>query len=86
MTIIRGRVVDPQGSPVAGAAVYIISAPASMPDIAQLTDEQGQFALSASVPGHYTVGVRSDTWGLVQTDVQVAGEDQIAVEVQFLSK
>jgi protocatechuate 3,4-dioxygenase beta subunit len=83
MTIIRGHVVDPQGRPVAEAAVYIVSAPVSMPDIAQLTDDQGQFAMSAPVPGHYTVGVRSDDWGLTQTDVEVSGEEPVDIEVRF---
>lgn len=83
MTIIRGQVVDSQGRPVAEAAAYIVSAPVSMPDIAQLTDDQGQFTMSAPVPGHYTIGVRSDDWGLTQTDVEVSGEEPVAVEVRF---
>src|SRR5690554_4595918 len=41
MTLIQGQVVDPQGSPLAQVAVYVISAPVRMPDIAQLTGEQG---------------------------------------------
>jgi protocatechuate 3,4-dioxygenase beta subunit len=83
MPTIRGRVVDPQGRPIVAAAVYIVSSPVRMPDIAQLTDDQGQFAISAPVPGRYTVGVRSDQWGLLQTDVAVGDEEQVSVEVQF---
>lgn len=83
MAVIRGRVIDPQGQPVAQAAVYIVSSPANMPDIAQLTDEQGQFAMSAPVPGLYTVGARSDDWGNAKTDVEVRGEEQVSVEVKF---
>lgn len=83
MTTIRGHVVDPQGQPVAEASVYIVSAPASMPDIAQLTDDHGQFIISAPVRGRYTVGVRSDSWGLAQTDVEVSGKEPVTVEVQF---
>lgn len=84
MTTIRGHVVDPQGDPMAEAAVYIVAAPGSMPDIAQLTDDQGQFTIAAPVPGRYTVGVRSDRWGVVHTDVEVGSEEQVSVEVQFL--
>jgi protocatechuate 3,4-dioxygenase beta subunit len=83
VAVIRGRVVDPQGQPVAQAAVYIVSSPASMPDIAQLTDEQGQFAMSAPVPGSYTVGARSDDWGIAKTDVAVGSEEEVTVEVKF---
>ena len=85
MTTIQGRVVDPQGRPVAEATVYIISAPANMPDIAQLTDEQGKFTISAPVPGRYTVGVRSEIWGSAQADVQVRAEEPVTVEVLFNS-
>jgi protocatechuate 3,4-dioxygenase beta subunit len=85
VTTIRGRVLDPQGGLVAEAAVYIVSSPVSMPDIAQLTDDQGQFTLSAPLPGRYTVGVRSDMWGSVQTEIEVSGEEPIFVEVQFTS-
>lgn len=83
MAVIRGRVVDPQGQPVAQAAVYIVSSPANMPDIAQLTDEQGQFAMSARVPGLYTVGARSDDWGVAKTDIEVRGEEEVSVELKF---
>jgi hypothetical protein len=51
MTIVHGQVLDPHGKPEREASVYIISAPVSMPDIAQLTDEQGRFTLSAPIPG-----------------------------------
>lgn len=68
---------------MAEAAVYIVSAPASMPDIAQLTDDHGQFIISAPVLGRYTVGVRSDSWGLTKTDVEVNDKEPVTVEVQF---
>ncbi len=83
MTTIQGRVLNPQGGPVAEAAVYIISAPVRIPDIAQLTDDQGQFTLSAPLPGRYTVGIRSDTWGTTQTEIEVSNEGVITVEVRF---
>jgi protocatechuate 3,4-dioxygenase beta subunit len=83
VAVIRGHVVDPQGHPVAEAAVYVISAPTNMPDIAQLTDEQGQFTMSAPVPGRYTLGARSDDWGSAQSEVEVGSEEPVTVEVQF---
>lgn len=86
MAVIRGRVVDPQGRPVAEAAVYIVSSPASRPDTAQLTDEQGQFTFSAQVPGLYTVGARSEDGEAVQKEVEVTGEEPVSVEVQLIGR
>lgn len=81
---IHGHVTDPHGQPVAEAAVYVISAPVSMPDIAQLTDDGGRFTIAAPAPGHYTVGVRSDEWGSAQKDVEVGdGESTVEVEISF---
>jgi protocatechuate 3,4-dioxygenase beta subunit len=83
MTIIRGQVVDPRGQPVAEATVYIVSSPVSMPDIAQLTDEQGHFTIAAPIPGHYRVGVQSDEWGSVQIEVDLGDEEPPVIEVHF---
>ena len=83
MTTIHGQVVDPQGQPVADASVYIASAPVNMPDVAQLTDDQGRFVIAAPVPGSYVVGVRSDLWGLTQVDVDVSEKGPVTVEVRF---
>jgi hypothetical protein len=43
----------------------------------------GQLAIPAPVPRRYTVGVRSDRWGLLQIDVAVGDEEQVSIEVQF---
>lgn len=83
MTLIRGQAFDPEGAPVVGAAVYVVSAPAAMPDIAQLTDGDGRFALAAPLPGRYTLGVRSDDFGQAQSQVEVAGEEEVSVEMRF---
>ena len=83
MAIIRGQVLDPEGNPVAEAAVYVISAPAAMPDIAQLTDPDGRFAIAAPIPGHYRLGVRSDNFGQTEQEVEVDREEPVVVEVRF---
>jgi protocatechuate 3,4-dioxygenase beta subunit len=83
VTTIEGQVIDPQGRPIDDAAVYIVASPVSMPDIAQLTDDQGRFTISAPAPGRYTVGARSDRWGSAQTEVEVAGEGPVSVKVQL---
>ena len=83
MPIIQGQVVDPEGHPVAEAAVYFVSAPVAMPDIAQLTDSDGKFTAHVGAPGQYTVGVRSDEWGEARKDVNVIGDDPVTIEVRF---
>lgn len=52
-TIIRGTVRSRSGEPIVEARVYITKAPVSMPDIAALTNEQGEFSLHGPVPGSY---------------------------------
>ena len=83
MPLIRGHVVDPQGRPVAEAVVYVVSAPMSMPDIAQLTDKEGQFTISAPGLGRYTLGFRSDDWRSTQIDIEVSSEEPVTIEVQL---
>lgn len=83
MTTIEGQVIDPHGRPVGEAAIYIVASPVSLPDIAQLTDDEGRFTLSAPVPGRYIVGARSDRWGSAEAEVEVAGEEPARVKVQL---
>ena len=63
--------------------MYIVSAPGHFQDIAQLTDDQGRFTISASIPGHYSVGVRSDEWGSAQADVKIIDDGSVALEVRL---
>ena len=83
MPIIQGQVVDPEGHPLAEAAVYFVAAPVTMPDVAQLTNGDGKFSAYVGAPGHYTLGVRSDEWGEARKDVNVIGEDPVTIEVRF---
>ena len=78
--------MDPEGRPEIGVAVYIISAPVSMPDIAQLTDDRGEFMLAVAAPGCYTLGARSDRWGSAQTNVMVGNEEGLQISIQFISQ
>jgi protocatechuate 3,4-dioxygenase beta subunit len=58
--MIKGRVTDPAGQPVAGAKVYITNAPEPMPDVAALTNAAGEFALEAPAPGQYRIACTAD--------------------------
>jgi glycine/D-amino acid oxidase-like deaminating enzyme len=71
MSQIRGRVVDVHGRPVAGAAIYVESAPVALPDIAAMTDDDGGFTLAVPVSGRYRIGANADPHGRTSVDVDV---------------
>lgn len=83
MALIKGRVVDETGRPVSGAAVYYISAPGATPDVAELSEADGQFALSAPREGVYIVGARSDEAGEGRVQVSTGGEDPPPVQIRL---
>ncbi len=83
MAIVRGKVIDPNGEPVREASVYFVSSPVNMPDVAQLTDDQGQFTLSLAAKGQYVLGVTSDDWGTAQSSIDVRGDEPIDIEIRM---
>ena len=64
--------LDEERRPLGGARVYVVSAPVSMPDIAQLTDAQGGFALAAPAAGTYRIGIAAENYAPQERDVKVA--------------
>jgi protocatechuate 3,4-dioxygenase beta subunit len=83
MSSIQGRVVDSHGRPVPHAAVYIESAPVSLPDIAVVTDERGSFVLNAPSPGPYRIGATAEGHGQASLDVQVEYAEDARIEVRL---
>ena len=83
MAIVRGKVIDPKGGPVREASVYFVSSPVNMPDIAQLTDDQGQFTLSLTAQGLYVIGASSDEWGTAQSSIEIRGDAPVDVEIRL---
>jgi hypothetical protein len=83
-TIIRGRVVDGAGRPVADAAVYFVESPGGHPDIAQLTSDDGRFALpDVTPPGLYRVGARAfDGQGVAEV-LLLGNEASAEVEIRI---
>lgn len=80
--LIRGSVADESGRPAAGAAVYVTASPRPMPDIAQLTGEDGRFTLAAPAPGRYAIGARAgEATGEATVDVEAAD-----VEVRIVAR
>ena len=75
--------MGPNGEPVREASIYFVSAPVNMPDIAQLTDDQGQFTLSLSAKGHYVLGVSSDEWETTQTPIEIHGDEPLDITIHM---
>ena len=83
MGIVHGKVIGPNGEPVREASIYFVSAPVNMPDIAQLTDDQGQFTLSLSAKGQYVLGVSSDEWETTQTPIEIHGDEPLDINIHM---
>ncbi len=83
MTEILGTVTGPDGARIAEAAVYFLEGPVPLPDIAQLTDGEGRFQLTAPAPGTYRIGVRAPDLEPAEVAVEVRGEPEVAVEVRL---
>ena len=72
--LIHLTVLDAAGRPVAGARVYVVSAPVAMPDVAALSDPQGRFTLGAPKAGRYEIGASSDSHGSAQATLDVGDQ------------
>lgn len=81
MALIRGTVRDGSGRPVAGAVVFVVSAPRPAPDVGLLADERGRFVVAAPVLGDYVLGARSSTSGPKHVSVHVAQAADTHVEI-----
>lgn len=82
-TVIRGRVLGPNGQPMAGARVYFRSGPGVHPDIAGLTSEAGDFALFAPGPGTYVIESIADGYEPAVISAEAGDAGEINVEVQL---
>ena len=68
---LSGIVLDATGQPVAGARVYLVSAPGPVPDVAVLTGADGRFVLGAARAGRYEVACSTDAQGAATASVEV---------------
>jgi hypothetical protein len=82
--LASGKVVDAQGQPLAGASVYILKGPAQVPDIAQITGPDGQFAMSVPKAGRYRFGANLPGHAPSEQDVDVGttGSDPIEIRLK----
>lgn len=84
MTEIRGTVTGPDGAKIAEASVYFLEGPVPLPDIAQLTDDEGGFQLTAPAPGTYRIGVRAPGFEQpAEATVEIHGEPEVVVRIRL---
>lgn len=83
--VISGTVVDSKGQPLANARVYFTSGPVSLPEIAAMTDDSGNFSLTAPAPGKYVIESAADEFGTQSTSVNVKGDKPINIKLQLKS-
>ena len=80
-SIISGTVLDPDRRPVADARVYFIEGPVPLPDVAVLTDHNGEFTLTAPAPGTYQIGCAANGFEPVSATVHVERGQEAKVEI-----
>jgi Carboxypeptidase regulatory-like domain len=82
--LIVGTVQDLHGAPVPEARVYFVGGPGPFPDIAALTNERGEFALTAPTAGRYRIECAAEGFDLevVEVDAEESGESSIAVSLR----
>lgn len=80
--LIRGVVRDDAGRPVAQARAFFAGGPVAVPDVAALTDDRGQFVLSAPTPGTWELRCDADGFSPAVERVEV-DRDEARVEVRL---
>jgi len=81
VTRILGTVTGPNGAKIAEASVYFVEGPVALPDIAQLTDDEGRFRLAAPAPGTYRIGVRAPGFEAAEVTVEVQNEPEVMASI-----
>lgn len=83
-SLIEGKVHQADGRPVVEARVFIAFGPVPIPDIAQLTDDDGRFTLAAPTPGSYQIGCHADGLEPTQVTAEVHQDaDRVQVDIQM---
>jgi hypothetical protein len=83
MTTISGRVLDASERPIPMARIYFISGPTALPDVAALTNEDGQFTLSAPCGGNYEISITADDFVSTTLRVTLKQGEQAAVVIRL---
>jgi hypothetical protein len=83
---IRVQVTDTAGRPLEGAAVYYVSGPVALPDIAAQADESGRVILSAPAGGTYVIGCNAAGFQAAQESVEVEAGGAADVSMQLTAE
>jgi hypothetical protein len=83
---ITGVVRDSRGRPVSQARVYFTAGPVPLPDIAALTNDQGEFSLSAPADGNYEVECAADGFSLASTKVMIKSSQETTLQIRLEPK
>jgi hypothetical protein len=84
--IIYGTVKDESGKPISNAVVSFVTAPVPLPDIAALTDTNGNFTLSTAMEGDYIINVNSDKHKEMSIRVTLDDKQKKQIEVSLVPK
>jgi hypothetical protein len=80
-SVVSGRVIDADDRPVAGASVMFTHGPVAIPDIAQITDAHGAFALAAPAEGTYRLLANAPGFPPVEQSVEVTENSKQSIKI-----
>ena len=81
--LIFGEVKDDNGNPISEARVSFVEGPVPLTDIAALTDNNGNFVLSAPAAGDYTIEVVLEGFVSKRVRVSTGASLELRVIVQL---
>ena len=84
---IRGRVLDPSGSPVDKAEVMLVSQKTATIRYESKTDKEGRFVQVGLMPGYYMLSVKKAGFapGSKEIKVGVAGEESVEIALKAVA-
>lgn len=71
---------------MANARVYCTQAPVDIPDIAALTNEDGEVLLAAPAPGHYSFEFNADGYRKGTIEVDIVQQKEVAVSIVLVEE
>lgn len=78
--VIIGRVTDKAQAPIPDAKVAIIKGTASYPDIAALTDENGEYDLEYISTGTFTVAASKEGYATQTRTIKVRVDEEVRLD------
>jgi hypothetical protein len=82
---ISGKILDPMGATIPGAAITLTSSDQNAPIIETKSDADGSFKISALLAGSYRLKVQAAPFkSLVITDIKLTNKESIKVDATLL--